>query len=202
MVAIDTFLRGCDLVALKVEQVAFANGTVREQFTVTQKKTRRKKPRTMWQRWFSPGETELTTGKAVRVALSPQTRFVIEYWIAQSGKKSGDFLFTRFKGMEGQQPHITTDTFRKLVKQWVSAIGLDGADYSGHSLRSSRIDPLLEACGYANRIGQRLLVHSDTRSIDHYRKQKEVSEALELSVSINFFHDIKVMKSLQKGKRK
>ena len=202
MIAIDTYLRGCDLVSLTVADVTFANGSIRNQFVVTQKKTRRRKPRTIWQRLFSSETVERTTGKAVRVALSSQTRYVLEQWFAQSGKQRGDYLFTRTKGPAGQQPHITTDTFRKLVKQWVSAIGLDGADYSGHSLRSSRIDPLLEACGNDNRIGQLLLGHSDTRSIDHYRKQKEVREALELSVSINFFHSIKTLKSLQKGRRK
>lgn len=202
MVAIDTFLRGSDLVALKVEDISFSNGNVRSQFTVTQKKTRRRKPRTVWQRLFSDGKIERTTGKAVRVALTEQTQFAVSQWLTQSGKKHGDFLFTRAKGPEGQLPHITTDTFRKLVKQWVSAIGLDPVDYSGHSLRSSRIDPLLEACGNDNRIGQLLLGHSDTRSIDHYRKQKDVREALELSVSINFFHNIKVLKTLQKGRRK
>lgn len=188
MVGIDTFLRGCDLVALSVEDVTFANGEVRDQFTVAQKKSRRKKPKSLWQRMFAGRtEPERTTGAAVRVALSAETRFVTAEWIRQSGKHRGDFLFTRFKGIDGAAPHITTDTFRKLVKSWAEAIGLDPADYSGHSLRSTRIEPLLAACGKDDRIGSIVLGHADRRSVEHYRAQQDVSEALKLAASINFF---------------
>lgn len=194
MVGIDTFLRGCDLVALSVAAVTFANGDVRSQLTVTQRKSR-KKPQSLWQRILTGnGEPQRTTGAPVRVALSAETRFVIAEWIRESGKSRSDHLFTRFKGRDGATPHITTDTFRKLVKSWAEVIGLDPADYSGHSLRSSRIEPLLQACGKDDRIGSIVLGHADRRSVEHYRAQQDVAMALRLAASINFFLPLSELK--------
>lgn len=198
MIGIDTYLRSCDLVSLSVEKVTFSSGSVRDEFTVIQKKSRRKKPKGFWKRILYPmQEPEITAGKPVRVALSPETRFVTAEWIRQSGKARGDYLFTRLKGTGGAKPHITEGSLRDLIKDWVDAIGLPKEDFSGHSLRKTRIDPLLEACralGKDDRVGTILLGHSDGRSIDHYKKQQEVSEALRISASINFHLSLEELK--------
>src|SRR5262247_1190269 len=69
--AIDSKLRGCDVMALKVEDVA-PNGYTIKRATVRQRKT----------------------GRPVKFELTEQTRQAIEDYLRASGKKSGEFLFT------------------------------------------------------------------------------------------------------------
>ena len=69
--AIDSKLRGCDVVALKVEDVA-PNGYSVDRATVRQKKT----------------------GRPVRFELTEQTRQAVDGYIRTAGKKPGEFLFT------------------------------------------------------------------------------------------------------------
>ena len=68
---IDSKLRGCDVVAVKVDDVA-PNGYVVDRATVRQRKT----------------------GRPVRFELTEQTRQSIDDYIKLVGKKSGDFLFS------------------------------------------------------------------------------------------------------------
>jgi integrase len=69
--AIDSKLRGCDLVALKVEDVA-PNGYTVEPATVRQRKARR----------------------PVKFELTEQTRQAVEDYLRASGKKPGEFMFS------------------------------------------------------------------------------------------------------------
>src|SRR5207253_2261090 len=73
--AIDSKLRGCDVVALKVEDVA-PNGYAIDRATVRQKKT----------------------GRPVKFELTDQTRQAVDVYLKTAGKKSGDFLFTGRRG--------------------------------------------------------------------------------------------------------
>src|SRR6266404_8226160 len=68
--AIDSKLRGCDVVALKVEDVA-PHGYAVDRATVRQKKT----------------------GVPVRFEVTEQTRQAVDDYLRTSGKKSGEFLF-------------------------------------------------------------------------------------------------------------
>ena len=70
--AIDSKLRGCDVVALKVEDVA-PNGYAVDRATVRQKKT----------------------GQPVKFELTEQTRQAIDDYLKAAGKKPGEFLFTQ-----------------------------------------------------------------------------------------------------------
>lgn len=69
--AIDSKLRGCDVVALRVEDVA-ANGYTADRATVRQKKT----------------------GRPVRLELSEQTRQAIDDYLKADNKRPGEFPFT------------------------------------------------------------------------------------------------------------
>src|SRR6266853_670046 len=69
--AIDSKLRGCDVVAIRVEDVA-ASGYTADRATVRQKKT----------------------GWPVRFELSEQTRQAIDDYLKVTGKRPGEFLFT------------------------------------------------------------------------------------------------------------
>jgi hypothetical protein len=69
-VAIDSKLRGCDVVSLKVEDVA-PHGHTADRATVRQKKT----------------------GHPVRFELTDQTREAVDNYLKASGRKPGQFLF-------------------------------------------------------------------------------------------------------------
>jgi integrase len=80
--AIDSKLRGCDLVRLQVDDVC-AGGRVRDRATVTQKKT----------------------GRPVQFEITEQTRASIQDWLSRADARSGRYLFpSRFRA----QPHLST----------------------------------------------------------------------------------------------
>ena len=97
--AIDSKLRGCDVVALKVEDVA-PNGYSVDRATVRQKKT----------------------GQPVRFELTEQTRQAVDDYIKVAGKKSGESLFV---GRRGQGRCMSTRQYARLVSAWIASIGLD-----------------------------------------------------------------------------
>ncbi|VIO73292.1 hypothetical protein CI1B_48970 [Bradyrhizobium ivorense] len=70
--AIDSKLRGCDVVALRVEDIA-AGGYTADRATVRQKKT----------------------GRPVRFELSEQTRQAVDDYLRFSGKRQGEFFVHR-----------------------------------------------------------------------------------------------------------
>lgn len=116
-VAVDTFLRSCDLVTLKVCDVLRADPpasveAVRDSFFVQQQKTK----------------------KTVLVGLSKGTRATIWLYLEQSELKRSNYLFP---GRKRNKP-MTTATFRKRVKSWARLAGLDDRFYSGHSTRRTR----------------------------------------------------------------
>ena len=69
--AIDSKLRGCDVVAIRVEDVA-AGGYTADRATVRQRKTKR----------------------PVRFELSEQTRQAVDNYLKATGKRPGEFLFS------------------------------------------------------------------------------------------------------------
>jgi integrase len=79
--AIDSKLRGCDVVALRVEDIA-PNGYGVARATVRQKKT----------------------GRPVRFEMTQQTRQAVDDYFKAAGKKPGEFLFTS-RG-RSHHPHI------------------------------------------------------------------------------------------------
>jgi integrase len=97
--AIDSKLRGCDVVALKVEDVA-PNGYSLDRATVRQKKT----------------------GRAVKFELTELTRQAVDDYLRASGKKPGEFLFS---GRRGPGRSMTTRQYARLVSEWIADIGLD-----------------------------------------------------------------------------
>jgi integrase len=107
--AIDSKLRGCDLVALKVEDVA-PNGYTVEPATVRQRKTRR----------------------PVKFELTEQTRQAVEDYLRASGKKPGEVMFS---GRRHVDHCMTTRQYSRLVSEWIGSIGLDPRLFGTHSLR-------------------------------------------------------------------
>jgi len=87
-VIIDSKLRGCDVVAIKVEDVA-PNGYTMDRATVRQKKT----------------------GRPVKFELTDQTRQAVDDYLKAAGKKSGEFLFTGRRGFGRAKPRGSTHGF-------------------------------------------------------------------------------------------
>jgi integrase len=97
--AIDSKPRSCDVVALRVEDVA-PGGYAVDRATVRQRKT----------------------GRPVKFELTDQTRDAVDSYLRASGKKSGQFLFT---GRRGPARNITTRQYARLLSHWIAGIGLD-----------------------------------------------------------------------------
>jgi integrase len=110
--AIDSKLRGCDVVAIKVEDVA-ASGYTADRATVRQKKT----------------------GQPVRFELSEQTRQAVDDYLKAASKKSGEFLF---RGHRGSERSMTTRQYARLVSEWIGSVGLDARRFGTHSLRRTK----------------------------------------------------------------
>jgi integrase len=117
--AIDSKLRGCDVVALKVEDVA-PSGYAVDRATVRQKKT----------------------GQPVRFELTEQTRQAVDDYVRAAAKKPGEFMFT---GRRGSGRGITTRQYARLVSEWIASIGLGPHLFGTHSLRRTKATPDLPA---------------------------------------------------------
>lgn len=101
-VAIDSKLRGCDLVKLAVNDLV-RNDRIRERVSVIQSKTKR----------------------PVQFELSENTRDTVATWVKSPAMIGCRFMFpSRFH----DRPHISTRQYGRLVRDWVTAIGLDRAD--------------------------------------------------------------------------
>ena len=90
--AIDSKLRGCDVVALRVGDVA-PNGYAVDRATVRQKKT----------------------GRPVKYELTDQTRQAVDDFLKESGKRPGEYLFT---GRRGRNRAMTTRQYARLLTEY------------------------------------------------------------------------------------
>ena len=155
-VALDSKLRGCDLMALRVSDVVSAGG-VKRRVMILQRKTRR------------PVQFELTE----------QARRSIAVWIEQKRLGPDDWLFpSRMK----RGAHLSTRQYARLVDQWVLLLGLDPAAYGTHSMRRTKVSLLYRKTGNL-RACQLLLGHTKLESTVRYLGV-EVDDALELSESL------------------
>ena len=108
--AIDSKLRGCDVVAVKVEDIA-PNGCALVRATVRQKKT----------------------GRPVRFELTEHTRQAVDDYLKAAPKLPGEFVFNGRRGRG-----ITTRQYARLVSDWIGSIGLDPRLFGTHSLRRTK----------------------------------------------------------------
>ena len=151
--AIDSKLRGCDLVGLRVHDVV-QGSHVAARAIVMQKKTRR----------------------PVQFQITEQTREAVAPWIASAHLKRDQFLFP---SRVTESPHLSTRQYSRIVSSWVGSIGLDPAAYGTHSLR--RTKPTLIYRRTRNlRAVQLLLGHSKLESTVRYLGI-EVDDALEIA---------------------
>ena len=153
--AIDSKLRGCDVVAIRVEDVA-PSGYAVDRATIRQKKT----------------------GRPVRFELTEQTRQAIDAYLRLSGRDGGQFLFAGRRDETG----LTTRQYARLVQEWVASIGLDPAKFGTHSLRRTKAVLIYRRTGNLRAV-QLLLGHSKIESTVRYLGI-EVDDAIELAEKV------------------
>ncbi len=151
--AIDSKLRGCDLVALRVADI-WVGQTIASRAIITQQKT----------------------GRPVQFEITEPTREAISAWINAMQDRSSAYLFpSRMR----RPHHMSTRQYARLVKSWVAAIGLDPQIYGTHSLRRSKAT-LIYRQTHNLRAVQLLLGHTKLESTVRYLGI-EVDDALAIA---------------------
>ena len=154
--AIDSKLRGCDLMRLQVNDVC-VGGQVRDRTTVIQKKTDR------------PVQFEITE----------QTRASIRDWLPSGATRRGQYLFpSRLQA----QPHLSTRQYARIVHAWVASVGLDSTAYGTHSMRRTKVAQIYKKTGNLRAV-QLLLGHTKLESTVRYLGI-EVEDALSISEQV------------------
>jgi integrase len=101
--AIDSKLRGCDLVKIRIGDLMSA-GSFRDRATVIQQKT----------------------GRPVQFEIMSEARKSLKAWLDRRGGTIHDFVFPSRIDYLG---HLSTRQYARLVDEWVSTIGLDKREY-------------------------------------------------------------------------
>jgi len=151
--AIDSKLRACDLVSLRVCDVVHGEH-VCSRATVMQRKTHR------------PVQFEITA----------PTRESVDAWIRQAGLKSSDYLFS---SRIHESPHLSTRQYSRIVHRWIDDIGLEAAAYGTHSLRRTKASLIYRRTGNLRAV-QILLGHTKLESTVRYLGI-DVDDALEIA---------------------
>ncbi|MBW4709940.1 tyrosine-type recombinase/integrase [Roseobacter sp. YSTF-M11] len=156
-VAIDSKLRGCNLVKLAVADLV-RDDRGRERVSVIQSKTKR----------------------PVQFELSENTRYTIVAWIKSPEMPGCRFMFpSRFH----DSPHISIRQYGRLVRDWVAAIGLKPSRYRTHSLRRTKAAEIYRKTGYLRAV-QLLLGNTKVDSTVRYLGV-ELEDALSMAEQID-----------------
>jgi integrase len=151
--AIDSKLRGCDLVGLRVCDLVHGS-RIAARAIVMQKKTQR----------------------PVQFEINEQTRDAVADWIAAAHLKPEQFLFP---SRVSASPHLSTRQYSRIVGSWVGSIGLDPAVYGTHSLRRTKATLIYRRTKNLRAV-QLLLGHTKLESTVKYLGI-EVDDALEIA---------------------
>ena len=155
--AIDSKLRGCDVVRIKVEDVA-PRGHAIDRATVRQRKT----------------------GHPVKFELTEHTRQAIDDYLNATNKLPGEYLFT---GRRGPGMNLTTRQYARLASEWISSIGLDPLQFGTHSLRRTKATLIYKRTGNLRAV-QLLLGHTKIEGTVRYLGI-EVDDALAIAEQID-----------------
>ncbi len=119
--AIDSKLRGCDVVKIKIGELV-SGGHVRSRAIVMQQKT----------------------GRPVQFEILQPARTTILAWLERRGGAVDDFAFP---SRIDHAAHISTRQYARLVDEWVVGIGLHAEDYGTHSLRRTKASIIYKRTG-------------------------------------------------------
>jgi integrase len=151
--AIDSKLRGCDVVKVRIGELV-SDGRVRLRAIVIQQKT----------------------GRPVQFELLEPARGSIRAWLECRGGALDDFAFP---SRTDHAEHISTRQYARLVDEWVTGIGLRPEDYGTHSLRRTKASIIYKQTGNLRAV-QILLGHTRIESTVRYLGV-DIEDALALS---------------------
>ncbi|MBP0483638.1 tyrosine-type recombinase/integrase [Sagittula salina] len=155
--AIDSKLRGCDLVKLRVPDV-FAANQVKERASIIQSKT----------------------GRPVRFEITEGTRRSLARWMAEPLMIGSEYLWP---GRFHERLHISTRQYARLVRDWVSSIGLEPSSYGTHSMRRTKVAQIYRKTGNLRAV-QLLLGHTKMDSTVRYLGV-DLEDALAISEGVD-----------------
>ena len=154
--AIDSKLRGCDLVRLKVADI-YAAGQVKERASITQSKTR----------------------QTVRFEITDGTRNSLLTWLNDPLMVGSEHLWP---GRFHDRCHISTRQYARLVRDWMTSISLEPSSYGTHSMRRTKVAQIYRKTGNLRAV-QLLLGHTKMDSTVRYLGV-ELEDALEISEAV------------------
>ena len=150
---IDSKLRGCDLVKLKVRDVCHGEKVAARAIVMQQK-----------------------TERPVQFEITPATREAVQAWIKQAGLRSEDFLFP---SRIHDSLHLGTRQYARILEGWIEELGLDTAAYGTHSIRRTKPTMIYRRTKTLRAV-QLLLGHTKLESTVRYLGI-EVDDALEMA---------------------
>lgn len=151
--AVDSKLRSCDLVKLRVRDITHGERVAARAIVMQQK-----------------------TQRPVQFEITEQTRQAVAAWIAYARLRSDDFLFpSRLHA----SIHLSTRQYARIVHAWVEQIGLDPAAYGTHTLRRTKASLIYRRTKNLRAV-QLLLGHTKLESTVRYLGI-EVDDALEMA---------------------
>lgn len=151
--AIDSKLRGCDLVSLRVCDISQGK-SIYPRAIVMQRKTHR------------PVQFEITE----------LTRQSVAAWIDLARLAPDNYLFP---SRITKSPHLSTRQYARIVAGWVKSIGLDPATYGTHTMRRTKATLIYRRTKNLRPV-QLLLGHTKLESTVRYLGI-EVDDALEMA---------------------
>jgi integrase len=151
--AVDSKLRSCDLVTLRVRDITHGERIAARAIVMQQK-----------------------TQRPVQFEITEQTRDSVAKWIQLSRLRSEDYLFP---SRLHSSPHLSTRQYARIVHQWVKEIGRNSAAYGAHTLRRTKASLIYRRTKNLRAV-QLLLGHSKLESTVRYLGI-EVDDALEMA---------------------
>ena len=139
--AIDSKLRGCDPVQVKIGDLV-SGGQIRTRAIVMQQKA----------------------GRPVQFELLPDARAILLAWFDRRGGTVDDYVFP---SRVDHSNHLSTRQYARLVDEWVIGIGLTRSEYGTHSLRRTKASIIYRATGNLRAV-QILLGHSKIENTVRY----------------------------------
>lgn len=151
--AIDSKLRACDLVSMRVSDIQTAD-KIRERASIVQKKT----------------------GRPVQFELTEATRLSLIDWLHANCRQSSGYLFpSRLDSSD----HLSTRQYARLVHKWIEPTGLNGISYGTHSMRRTKVAQIYRKTGNLRAV-QLMLGHTKLETTVRYLGI-DMEDALSLS---------------------
>lgn len=151
--AIDSKLRGCDVVKIKIGEIVLG-GQIRSRAIVVQQKT----------------------GRPVQFELSADARSSLLTWLDRRGGTLDDYAFP---SRIDHSANLSTPQYARLVDEWVTGIGLRREEFGTHSLRRTKASIIYKATGNLRAV-QILLGHTKIENTVRYLGV-DVEDALTLA---------------------